>query len=261
MTAAPARPLDGDRLTDLYLRLLLDGHLRERLGAEGAAAVAADPGELECLETIDLAELDSAARRFRSWIWRLGRGGSLASAFPCSLRMFAAVGVNEQELLDGLLGSAHFGRFRLIPYTGPGVSVEEAFASFLLDLAEQRRDELAAGDPAWAGVLRETVTHELMIGLFAALACEQPLSFVIETGGIVETGRGHAALRRYSMASIISWNETAPGGDAAAPYAYFATPAGVTRGVVSERVAAAFETTQTTAGDAARHALARRGLW
>lgn len=263
MSAPVVRSLDGEQLADLIMRLLLDGRLRERLATDGAAVVAADAGELECLETIDLDELDSAARRFRSNIWRLGAGGSLASAFPRSVSVFAAAGIGDAELLDGFLGSPRFSGFRLIPYSGPGVSVEEAFAAFLLDLAEARRAPLAD-----AAILRETVGHELMIALFAALACEQPLSFVIESEGIVETGRGHAALRRYAPASLASWGEATTGagqvggGEAGGvPYAYFATPAGVTRGVVSERVAAAFAATPTAESDAARRALSRRGLW
>ncbi|MCA2228884.1 hypothetical protein [Nonomuraea aurantiaca] len=255
MSAPVARSLDGEQLADLIMRLLLDGRLRERLATDGAAAVAAGAGELECLETIDLDELDAAARRFRSTIWRLGAGGSLASAFPRSVSVFAAAGVGDAELLDGFLGSPRFSRFRLIPYSGPGVSVEEAFAAFLLDLAEARLSD--------AVILRETVGHELMIALFAALSCEQPLSFVIESEGIVETGRGHAALRRYAPASLASWGEATGDGDQAGdvPYAYFATPAGVSRGVVSERVAAAFAATPTAESDAARRALSRRGLW
>ncbi|MEU7861425.1 hypothetical protein [Nonomuraea sp. NPDC049141] len=263
MSAPGVRSLDGERLTELIMRLLLDSRLRERLATEGAAAVAADAGELECLETIDLDELDAAARRFRSNIWRLGTGGSLAATFPRSVSLFAATGVGvgvgtgtgtgtgEAELLDGFLGSPSFARFRLIPYSGSGVSVEEAFASYLLGLAGTRPD---------AAILRETVDHELMIALFTALACEQPLSFVIESEGIVETDRGHAALRRYAPAALASWGEAAAG-DGAVPYAYFATPAGVTRGVVSERVAAAFAATPTAESDAARRALSRRGLW
>ncbi|MEU7741112.1 hypothetical protein [Nonomuraea sp. NPDC049158] len=281
MSTPVARSLDGEQLADLIMRLLLDARLRERLATDGAMAVAADAGELECLETIDLDELDAAARRFRSNIWRLGAGGSLASAFPRSVSVFAATGLGDAELLDGFLGSPHFSRFRLIPYSGPGVSVEEAFAAFLLDLTEARRARQANTDTdadADAAILRETVGHELMIALFAALACEQPLSFVIESEGIVETGRGHAALRRYTPAALASWSEATPGGGQAVdvqagsgqagggqaggvPYAYFATPAGVTRGVVSERVAAAFAAIPTAESDAARRALSRRGLW
>ncbi|MEU7829593.1 MULTISPECIES: hypothetical protein [unclassified Nonomuraea] len=254
MSTSVARSLDGEQLADLIMRLLLDSGLRERLAADGAAAVAADAGELECLETIDLDELDAAARRFRSTIWRLGAGGSLASAFPRSVSALVAAGIGEAELLDGFLGSPRFSRFRLVPYSGAGVSVEEAFAAFLLDLTEER--------VADAAILRETVDHELMIALFAALACEQPLSFVIESEGIVETGRGHAALRRYAPASLTSWGEATPGtGQASVPYAYFATPAGVTRGVISERVATAFAAEPTAESDAARRALSRRGLW
>ncbi|MFD1547553.1 hypothetical protein [Nonomuraea guangzhouensis] len=251
MSTPGVRSLDGERLAELIMRLLLDGRLRERLAAEGAAGVAADAGELECLETIDLDELDAAARRFRSNIWRLGTGGSLAATFPRSVALFAAAGVGEAELLDGFLLSPSFARFRLIPYAGPGVSVEEAFAAYLRGLGETRPD---------AAILRETIDHELMIALFTALACEQPLSFVIESEGIVETDRGHAALRRYAPAALASWDE-AGAGDGAVPYAYFATPAGVTRGVVSERVAAAFAATPTAESDAARRALSRRGLW
>ncbi|WP_157248242.1 hypothetical protein [Nonomuraea typhae] len=241
-----APSLDGDRLTGLIMRLLLDQGLRARLADEGAEAVATDAGELECLATIDLDELDAAARRFRSTIWRLGAHGTLAETFPRSVRM---LGLPDAELLDGFLASPHFAAFRLVPYAGPGVSVEEAFAAFLLDRAGER-------------VVRETVTHELMIALFAALSCEQPLSFVIggDVGAIVETGRGHAALRRYAPSALAAWGENAPGG-AAVPYAYFATPAGVTRGVVSERVAAAFAAEPTDETEAARRALARRGLW
>ena len=296
MSIPVARSLDGERLTELIMRLLLDRRLRERLAVEGAEAVAADAGELECLETIDLDELDAAARRFRSNIWRLGTGGSLASTFPRSLAMFAAAGIGDAELLDGFLGSSCFTRFRLIPYSGPGVSVEEAFASFLREPAETWQARPGAGPAADAAILRETVDHELMIALFTALACEQPLSFVIESEGIVETDRGHAALRRYTPAALASWGEAAPGqtapgqtaptkagasqaaasaaaatgaaaaaatgaAAAGAPYAYFATPAGVTRGVVSERVAAAFAATPTAESDAARRALSRRGLW
>ncbi len=244
------RSLDGEGLTDLLLRLFLDGELRERLAAEGPAAVAGSDGELECLETIDLAELDAAARRFRSKIWRLGHGGGLAAAFPRSLALFAAAGVESAELLGGFLGSPDFRRFRLVPYTGRGISVEEAFASYL-----------RSGPPGRTpGPLRETVEHELLTALFAALSCEQPLSFAIEAEGIVATGRGHAALRRYSTAALASWGETAAG-EGPVPYAYFATPAGVSRGVVSVRVAAAFEAVPTADGEAARRALAERGLW
>ncbi|SEG99883.1 hypothetical protein SAMN05444920_114159 [Nonomuraea solani] len=246
MSAPAARPLDGERLSDLIMRLLLDGRLRERLATEGAAAVATSEGELECLETIDLDELDAAARRFRSTIWRLGTGGSLATAFPHSLRLIAAT---EAELLDGFLGSPRFAEFRLVPYAGTGLSVEEAFARFLLDLAPEPR------------VLRETITHELMIALFTALSCERPLSFAIGCEGIVETGRGHAALRRYAPDSLTSWGENPGEGAEPVPYAYFATPAGVTRGVVSERVAAAFAAEPSDGSRAARDALSRRGLW
>lgn len=260
MSAPVVRSLDGERLADLIMRLLLDGRLRERLATEGAVAVAADAGELECLETIDLDELDAAARRFRSNIWRLGTGGSLADTFPRSVSLFAADGVGEAELLDGFLGSPCFARFRLIPYAGLGVSVEEAFASYLLGLGETRQARTGAGPAAEAAILRESVAHELMIALFTALACEQPLSFVIESEGIVETDRGHAALRRYAPATLASWGEAAAG-NGAVPYAYFATPAGVTRGVVSERVAAAFAALPTAESDAARRALSRRGLW
>lgn len=244
--------LDGDQLTDLIVRLLIDSNLRERLATEGARAVASNAGELECLETIDLKELDTTARRFRSGIWRLGRG-SIRASFSMSLRMLSSLGAEDTELLSGFLASRHFGRFRLIPYTGPGLSVEECFASFLLDLAD--------AEFGGATVLRETVSHELMIALFAALACDQPLSFVIATQGIVETGRGHAALRWYSPDSLATWKEGGAGASATVPYAYFATSAGVARGAVSDRVAAAFEPVPTTEGDSARRQLSQRGLW
>lgn len=281
MIAPYPNPLNGDQLTALYLGLLLDERLRERLAAEGAEAVAANAGELDCLETVDLEELDTAARRFRSNIWRLGRGGSLAAAFPCSLRIFAAAGVRDSELLSGFLGSRHFASFRLVPYTGTGLSVEESFASFLLDVAESERARLATAGSDDAAAVRETVLHELMIALFTALACEQPLSFVIGAEGIVTTDRGHAALRHYSPAALALWGEgtarpgatarnqtaghkpapAAAAADQAVPYAYFATPAGLACGVVSARVAMAFETAPTPQRDAARGALAQRGLW
>jgi hypothetical protein len=253
--------LDGDQLTDLIVRLLIDSDLRERLATEGARAVASNTGELECLETIDHKELDTTARRFRSGIWRLGRGGIRAS-FPMSLRMLSAADAEDTELLSGFLASRHFGRFRLIPYTGPGLSVEECFASFLLDFADA--EFAGAGEarlPGGATLLRETVNHELMIALFAALACDQPLSFVIATQGIISTGRGHAALRWYSPDSLAAWKEGGAGVSATVPYAYFTTSAGVARGVVSDRVAAAFEPVPTAEGDTARRQLSQRGLW
>lgn len=151
--------------------------------------MAADPGELECLASVDLAELDTTARRLRSQVWRPGSGGSLATTFPHSLRVLQGTGATESDLLTGFLGSPHFTRFRLIPYTAPGLSAEEAFASYLLEGVEER-------------ALRDTVTHELMIALFTALTCEQPLSFVIEAEGIVPTERGHAAVRTYAASSV-----------------------------------------------------------
>jgi hypothetical protein len=45
------------------------------------------------------------------------------------------------------------------------------------------------------------------------------------------------------------------------PYAYFAMPTGFAQGPVSARLAAAFEGDPSAEGDAARAALARRGLW
>jgi hypothetical protein len=269
VTAPPDASLSGDELADLLMRLLLDGQFRQRLAAEGAGAVAANAGELECLATIDLDELDTTARRFRSKIWRLGCGGNLGATFPRSCQQFAAAGIDESELLTGFLGSAAFGTFRLLPYTGPGQSVEESFASFLLDFAagqEQARFK-TDGNAAAGLVLPETIAHELMIALFTALTCEQPLSFVIATGGIITTNRGHAALRPYSPASVASWRPDRSG--AGAPqadsptvnYAYFGTRAGITHGVVSDQVATAFQTVPTAAGDAARRALAERGLW
>ncbi|MEU6224620.1 hypothetical protein [Streptomyces sp. NPDC047042] len=259
-TVEPGASLDGEGLTDLLLRLLLDADLRARLAAEGAEAVAADPGELECLASVDLAELDTTARRLRSQVWRPGSGGSLATTFPRSLRLLQDAGATEAGLLTGFLGSPQFSRFRLIPYTTPGMSSEEAFASYLLD-------------GVGAGALRDTVTHELMIALFTALTCEQPLSFVIEAEGIVRTDRGHAALRAYAPASVATWG-TIPGeqhgaGDTdlatnveAVEYAYFTTSAaGLAHGVVSGRVAAAFEAEPTARRETARRALARRGLW
>ncbi|MGI5451667.1 hypothetical protein ACQEWB_00460 [Streptomyces sp. CA-249302] len=134
-TVEPGASLDGERLTDLLLRLLLDEDLRARLAAEGAEAVAADAGELECLTSVDLAELDTTARRLRSQVWRPGSGGTLATTFPRSLRLLQDTGATESGLLTGFLGSPHFARFRLIPYAGPGLSVEEAFACFLLEAA------------------------------------------------------------------------------------------------------------------------------
>ncbi|MER6913587.1 DUF692 family multinuclear iron-containing protein [Streptomyces sp. NPDC000594] len=282
--APPAEQLDGGHLTDLLLRLFLDGDLRTRLATEGAAAVAANAGERECLETVDLEELDSAVRRFRSQIRRLGRDGGLAATFPRSLRALGRDRHSEDGLLDGFLASPHFGRFRLLPYCGPGLSAEEAYALHLLDLPG------AADDPA----LRETIGHELLLALFPALCHEQPLSFVIEAPGVVPTGRGHAALRRYAPGTVAGWTappaatapteaartgttrtdttragttraETTRTGETpmeeTVPYAYFATPAGFAHGPVSARVAAAFETTPTPEGDAARAALVRRGMW
>ncbi|MET7474838.1 hypothetical protein ABZT17_10840 [Streptomyces sp. NPDC005648] len=258
-TVEPGTSLDGERLTELLMRLLLDADLRARLADEGAEAVAADPGELECLASVDLTELDTTARRLRSQVWRPGSGGSLATTFPRSLRLLQDAGATESALLTGFLNSPHFTRFRLIPYTGPGLSVEEAFACHLLDGAEN-------------ATLRDTVTHELMIALFTALTCEQPLSFVIEAEGIIGTDRGHAALRRYRTASAAAWAATPAGrpgaGDTghtataeAVHYAYFATSAGLAHGVVTERVAAAFEAEATARRETARRALARRGLW
>lgn len=256
MTAVePGASLDGERLTDLLMRLLLDADLRARLADEGAEAVAADPGELECLASVDLAELDTTARRLRSQVWRPGSGGSLATTFPRSLRLLQDTGATESDLLTGFLGSPHFARFRLIPYTAPGLSVEEAFASYLLEGAEARAP-------------RDTVTHELMIALFTALTCEQPLSFVIEAEGIIPTERGHAAVRTYAASSVALWGAAAGGtpsadGQAAdeAHYAYFTTPAGLAHGVVSGRVAEAFAAEPSDRRETARRALARRGLW
>ncbi|MGQ4480137.1 hypothetical protein [Streptomyces sp. SAS_276] len=256
MTAVePGASLDGERLTDLLMRLLLDADLRARLADEGAEAVAADPGELECLASVDLAELDTTARRLRSQVWRPGSGGSLATTFPRSLRLLQDTGATESDLLTGFLGSPHFARFRLIPYTAPGLSAEEAFASYLLEGAEGR-------------ALRDTVTHELMIALFTALTCEQPLSFVIEAEEIVPTERGHAAVRTYAASSVATWGATTGGRPSAeaqgadeAHYAYFTTPAGLAHGAVSGRVAAAFEAGPSERRETARRALAHRGLW
>ncbi|MFI6467884.1 hypothetical protein [Streptomyces sp. NPDC050528] len=250
-TAEPGASLDGEQLTDLLMRLLLDADLRTRLAEEGAEAVAADPGELECLASVDLAELDTTARRLRSQVWRPGSGGSLATTFPRSLRLLQDTGATESDLLTGFLGSPHFARYRLIPYTTPGLSAEEAFASYLLD-------------DAGTGELRDTVTHELMIALFTALTCEQPLSFVIEAEGIVPTGRGHAAVRAYAAASAATWAAASGEHSAnaeAVHYAYFTTSAGLAHGVVSGRVAAAFEAEPSDRRETARRALARRGLW
>jgi hypothetical protein len=114
------------------------------------------------------------------------------------------------------------------------------------------------------------VTHELMIALFTSLTCEQPLSFVIEAEGIVATGQGHAAVRTYAAASAAGWAATSaerPESTAhaataeAVHYAYFATSAGLAHGVVSGRVAAAFEAEPSDRRETARRALARRGLW
>jgi len=254
MTGPGLESLDGDQLTDLITRLLLDGDMRDRLASEGAAAVAANAAELECLATVDLEELGTAARRFRSGIWRLGREGGLSFTFARSLRMLAEAGSEGSALLAAFIGSRQFGQFRLVPYAGPGLCVEECFASFLLNVAGSN-----AGT-----VLRETIAHELMIALFAALATEQPLSFVVGTPAVIKTGRGHAALCSYSPAALAAWeaNRTDAGGAAAAvPYAYFAVPGRVARGVVSSRVAAAFEAVPTAEGDAARLQLSRRGLW
>ncbi|MGW3312453.1 hypothetical protein ACWDG9_38425 [Streptomyces sp. NPDC001073] len=256
MTAVkPGASLDGERLTDLLLRLLLDADLRARLADEGAETVAADPGELECLASVDLAELDITARRLRSQVWRPGSGGSLATTFPRSLRLLQNTGATESDLLTGFLRSPHFARFRLIPYTASGLSAEEAFASYLLEGAEAR-------------ALRDTVTHELMIALFTALTCEQPLSFVIEAEGIVPTERGHAAVRTYAASSVATWGSTTGGRSSAQPpdtgdahYAYFTMPAGLAHGVVSGRVAEAFEAGPSERRETARRALARRGLW
>jgi hypothetical protein len=250
MTGPGPESLDSDQLTDLITRLLLDGGLRDRLASEGAAAVAANAAELECLETVDLEELDTAARRFRSGIWRLGREGGLSFTFPRSLRMLAQAGTEGPALLTAFIGSRQFGQFRLVPYAGQGLCVEESFASFLLD---------AAGDNADT-VLRETITHELMISLFTALSTEQPLSFVIQAPAVVETRRGYAALCSYSPAALAAWGEKGTG-PSVVPYAYFAVPGRVARGTVTSRVAAAFETSPTAAGDAARQQLSRRGLW
>jgi hypothetical protein len=250
-TVEPGASLDGEQLTDLLMRLLLDADLRARLSEEGAEAVAADPGELECLASVDLAELDTTARRLRSQVWRPGSGGSLATTFPHSLRLLQDAGATEPDLLTGFLGSPHFARYRLIPYTAPGVSAEEAFASYLLD-------------GAGPGALRDTVTHELMIALFTALTCEQPLSFVVEAEGIVPTDRGHAAVRAYAAASAATWAAASGEHSAnaeAVHYAYFTTSAGLAHGVVSGRVAAAFEGEPSDRREIARRALARRGLW
>ncbi|MDH6222258.1 hypothetical protein [Streptomyces pseudovenezuelae] len=256
-TVEPGASLDGEQLTDLLMRLLLDADLRARLAEEGAEAVAADPGELECLASVDLAELDTTARRLRSQVWRPGSGGSLATTFPRSLRLLQDAGATESDLLTGFLGSPHFARFRLIPYTAPGLSAEEAFASYLLD-------------DAGSGALRDTVTHELMIALFTALTCEQPLSFVIEAEGIVPTDRGHTALRTYAAASVATWGATSTehpettehaANAETVQYAYFTTSAGLAHGVVSGRVAAAFEAEPSHRRETARRALARRGLW
>jgi hypothetical protein len=254
MTSPGLESLSADQLTDLITRLLLDGDLRDRLGREGAAAVAANAAEQECLETVDLEELDTAARRFRSGIWRLGREGGLGATFPRSLRMIAEAGGEGPALLNAFIASRHFSQFRLVPYAGLGLSVEESFASFLLD----------AGGPDASTVLRETITHELISALFTALATEQPLSFVIGTPAVIKTGRGHAALYSYAPASLAAWEENATdGGDArlSVPYAYFAVPGRVARGVITGRVAAAFEPPATPEGDAARLQLAKRGLW
>ncbi|MER7930076.1 hypothetical protein ABTY96_44365 [Streptomyces sp. NPDC096057] len=253
-TVEPGTSLDGDQLTDLLMRLLLDADLRARLADEGAEAVAANPGELECLASVDLSELDTTARRLRSQVWRPGSGGSLATTFSRSLRLLQETGATESGLLSGFLGSPHFARFRLVPYTAPGLSAEEAFASYLLDGAEAR-------------ALRDTVTHELLIALFTSLTCEQPLSFVIEAEGIVPTERGHAAVRTYAT-SVATWGAVAGGRATAeaqgvdeAHYAYFTTSVGLAHGVVSGRVAEAFEAEPSHRRETARQALARRGLW
>ncbi|MGW1208880.1 hypothetical protein ACWD5F_04485 [Streptomyces sp. NPDC002499] len=254
-TVEPGASLDGEQLTDLLMRLLLDADLRARLADGGAEAVAADAGELECLASVDLDELDTTARRLRSQVWRPGSGGSLATTFPRGLRLLQDAGVTESDLLTGFLGSPHFARYRLIPYTAPGLSAEEAFAGYLLD-------------GVGAGVLRDTVTHELMIALFTSLTCEQPLSFVIEAEGIVPTDRGHAAVRAYAAASVATWGATAGGrpsgeteGADEVHYAYFTASAGLAHGVVSGRVAAAFEAEPSDRRETARQALAGRGLW
>src|ERR1700728_2878124 len=250
----PGPALNGDELTDLITRLLIDGDLRDRLASEGASAVAANAAELECLETVDLEELGTAARRFRSGIWRLGREGGLGVTFLRSLRMIAETGADGPALLNAFIASGHFSQFRLVPYAGQGLSVEESFASFLLDAVGQNAST----------VLRETITHELMSALFTALATEQPLSFVIGAPGIIKTGRGHAALCSYASASLAAWGERGPDGGEAVrtvPYAYFAVPDRVARGVVTSRVAAAFEADPTPEGDVARLQLSKRGLW
>ncbi len=254
-TVEPGASLDGERLTDLLMRLLLDADLRTRLADEGAEAVAADPGELECLASVDLAELDTTARRLRSQVWRPGSGGSLATTFPRSLRLLQDTGVTESDLLTGFLGSPHFARFRLIPYTAPGLSAEEAFAAYLLEGAEARsaarhRDPRADDRPVHRADVRATpVVRDRGGGDRPHRPGPRSRAYVC---GVV---RGHLGATTGGRPSA-----EAQGADEA-HYAYFTTPAGLAHGVVSGRVADAFEDGPSDRRETARRALARRGLW
>ncbi|MCC2279050.1 hypothetical protein LKL35_27005 [Streptomyces sp. ET3-23] len=256
----PTAPeLTGPELTALLARLLTDDDYRERLAAHGPAAVTGNPAERPCLATVDHGELAFTARRFRTDLWHGDGAGGIADAFPRSLALLAARGRPRARLVREFLASPWFGRFRALPYTGEGISLEEAFAGYAMDLPCAAPD---GADPA-AQDLWYTLRHEMLLALLTALVHERPVSFRTDVPGILPTDHGHATVRTCPARLPARWGASAAADPCSTDVTclYVCTPRAMAFGPVSRRVADALLRPGEPEAERVRQALRRRGIW
>ncbi|MFD7162980.1 hypothetical protein [Streptomyces violascens] len=266
--AADPCELDADELTDLLLRLLTDDEFRNGLARDGASAIARNRAELGCLATIDQDELEYTARRFRGNLWSGDAGAGISAAFPRSLELLARVGWNRERLMAAFLRSPEFTQYRALPYTGEGISLEEAFGRFATGLSGDANSGDSPDEIAGGHALSSTLAHEMLMALLTALVHEAPVAFRTDLAQIMPTTHGYAAVHHHPPALLATWRGTDhPAGQAVeegrelVPCLYSSTPRGLAFGPVSPYTAEALTIPGHPAADEVRQALLKRGLW
>ncbi|HVU03154.1 MAG TPA: hypothetical protein VHE30_15445 [Polyangiaceae bacterium] len=119
---------------EAFHRLLHSRRTRTAFIAGRVDALAVSPETLSELRTVDHALLEEVAERIASQVLTRGYSatGSLPELFPRTVAAFRAAhpDAGPLELAYRFLESEAFGEYRELPFSGVGLSLEEAFYRF-----------------------------------------------------------------------------------------------------------------------------------
>jgi hypothetical protein len=169
-------------LPDVLYALLYDHRFRATFVSDGPAAaeLRLPANRIADLQAVDLDELCRTTARIRSMVLRghVGEHSGLQGSFPLVLRLLEGAGLGPVRVCEAFIASPQFMEFREVPYGGRGVTMEEAFHTYL------QSQRVVAEDP----LVGFAADHELLSSLMRTLATGGAWTFDVRAPLVSYTG-------------------------------------------------------------------------